>query len=690
MMAHVVDAIVAFARSHTLLAYGLAFLLAGAESFPVLGALVPGTAVIVAFGALVPTGALHFWFLVLSTTLGAIVGDGLPYWLGHHYKERAGTIWPFRKRPGLVAGGEAFFARHGGKAILIARFTPGVRAVVPLVAGITGLPSKRFYTMNVLSAVIWAPAHVVMGVVIGESLTVLSAVAGRLTALGFVVFVLLVLIVWFTPRIVRVLGRLGARLHGPVQAWASARNTWMRRQILSVLDPNQTETRSLAVLGAVLISSLWLLFGALQDVFAGDPLVQANAAVLHLFQALRVEWIDRLAVAVLELGSLPVTLAVAVAAMVWLAARRAWRAAIYDVAAVVGALIFAASLALVLRQPAVGSAVAQGIDRMPGAQVAASVALYLFLAVLVARELGGRWGFATITGAVALAMSIALARLYLGADQISTVVVGTAFGMAWTTVLSIAYFVRASSPVRSGGLLAVVGLVFLAAGGVSIGRAQQSDLHRYAVVPTMRTMTMVEWERAGWATLPVSRLDLVGSYSQPFNVQWAGSLKDLAGDLEAYGWRPPVGWTLRSTLEWLSPQANAGSLPVLPRLESGRPEKLVLIRPDNGMLHGERLVLRLWQSGVVLTTGPVQIHLWLGSVATEKIGQVAWLTTITQDAAVSSSELRKLSAALPTAQIQYRTTANTGPNWDGSVLTGRATEPGEHQDLGGRRDGPGG
>jgi len=82
MMAHVVDTIVAFARSHTLLAYGLAFLLAGAESFPVLGALVPGTAVIVAFGALVPTGALQFWFLVLSTTAGAIVGDGLPYWLG--------------------------------------------------------------------------------------------------------------------------------------------------------------------------------------------------------------------------------------------------------------------------------------------------------------------------------------------------------------------------------------------------------------------------------------------------------------------------------------------------------------------------------------------------------------------------------------------------------------------------------
>ena len=674
MMAHIVDAIVAFARSHTLLAYGLAFLLAAAESFPVLGALIPGTAVIVAFGALVPTGALHFWFLLLFTTLGAIVGDGLPYWLGHHYKERAGTTWPFRKRPGLIAAGEAFFARHGGKAILIARFTPGVRAVVPLVAGITGLSAKRFYIMNVLSAVVWAPAHVMMGVVIGESLTVLNAVAGRLAALVFVLLVLLVLIVWFTPRVVRGLGRLGSRLHGPVQVWASVRNTWMRRQVQSVLDPDQTETRSLAVLGAVLIGSLWLLFGALQDVFVGDPLVQANAAVLHLFQTLRVEWIDQVAVAVMQMGSLPVTVTVALAVMVWLVGRRAWRAAVYNIAAVVGALIFAASLAFVLRQPAVTNAAVQSIDRMPGAQVAASVTLYLFLAMLVFRELGGRRGLATITGAVTLAMSIALARLYLGADQLSTVVVGTAFGLAWTTMLSIAYFARVPRPVRSGGLLAVAALVFLVAGGVSIGRGQLSELRRYAVVPVMRTMTLADWQRAGWATLPVRRLDLLGSYGQPFNVQWAGGLNSLTTDLEAHGWRVPVSWTLRSTLEWLAPQANAASLPVLPRLESGRPEKLVLIQPDARMPHSERLVLRLWQAGVVLTTGSEQVPLWLGSISTEQIGQVAWLTTITYEAAVTGSELRKLSAALPGAQVQYRPTVDAEPNWDGAILLANTVE----------------
>ncbi|NNM57321.1 MAG: PA-phosphatase, partial [Acidocella sp.] len=72
-------AIIAFATAHSLLAYGLAFLLAGAEAFPVIGALVPGTAVIVGLGALVPGGALAMWPLIGATAAGAVTGDGFSY-----------------------------------------------------------------------------------------------------------------------------------------------------------------------------------------------------------------------------------------------------------------------------------------------------------------------------------------------------------------------------------------------------------------------------------------------------------------------------------------------------------------------------------------------------------------------------------------------------------------------------------
>src|SRR5262249_39220573 len=147
-MADFVSSLVSFATDHTTLAYLLALLLAACESLPVIGAVVPGTAAIVALSALVPDGVLALWPLTAATTLGAVAGDGLAYWLGQRYRGNAKGIWPLRRYPGLVDQGVAFFVRHGGKAILIARFTPGVRAVVPLAAGILSMPALWFYAVN--------------------------------------------------------------------------------------------------------------------------------------------------------------------------------------------------------------------------------------------------------------------------------------------------------------------------------------------------------------------------------------------------------------------------------------------------------------------------------------------------------------------------------------------------------------
>lgn len=73
-----VDWAVIFAQSHVLLAYGLAFVLAATEAFPVIGAAVPGPTVIVAFGTLILAGALFLWLFFGSVTLGAIFGMVLP------------------------------------------------------------------------------------------------------------------------------------------------------------------------------------------------------------------------------------------------------------------------------------------------------------------------------------------------------------------------------------------------------------------------------------------------------------------------------------------------------------------------------------------------------------------------------------------------------------------------------------
>ena len=77
------------------------------------GLVVPGAAVMVAAGALVALGALEFWSTLLAAVAGAIAGDGISYWLGHHYRDRLRSVWPFRSHAQWLSQGENFFRVYG-------------------------------------------------------------------------------------------------------------------------------------------------------------------------------------------------------------------------------------------------------------------------------------------------------------------------------------------------------------------------------------------------------------------------------------------------------------------------------------------------------------------------------------------------------------------------------------------------
>src|SRR6266567_9341731 len=153
-----VAAVTEFIAAHSSLAYGVVFLLAFLEAVPVIGSVIPGSVIIIGIAVLVPTGTVQMWPLMTAAILGAILGDGLPYWFGQRYREAILSRWPLDRYPGFVESSRAFIHRHGGKSISLARFTPGIRGFVPAVAGIVAMPASRFYFGNVLSAFAWAPA----------------------------------------------------------------------------------------------------------------------------------------------------------------------------------------------------------------------------------------------------------------------------------------------------------------------------------------------------------------------------------------------------------------------------------------------------------------------------------------------------------------------------------------------------
>jgi membrane protein DedA with SNARE-associated domain len=163
-VAHLIDPIIAFVSDHLTLAYLTLFLAALLEAIPIIGSVVPGTTIILALSALIPGGDLKLQWVLLAAILGAVLGDGSAFWIGHRRQREILTTWPFSNYPRLVAQSEAFFHRFGTLAIFLARFVAPIRAVVPITAGALDVPPARFYAVNVTAIVFWACAHVLPGV----------------------------------------------------------------------------------------------------------------------------------------------------------------------------------------------------------------------------------------------------------------------------------------------------------------------------------------------------------------------------------------------------------------------------------------------------------------------------------------------------------------------------------------------
>jgi membrane-associated protein len=158
------DPLIAFVSAHPWLAYLTLFLAALLEAIPVVGAVIPGSTIILALSALVPGGELQLAPVLAAAIAGALLGDGSAFWIGHRAQRKILGSWPLSNYPRLIAQSEALFHRWGALAVFFARFLPPIRAFVPITAGALDMPPLRFYAVNVPAILLWAAAHVLPGV----------------------------------------------------------------------------------------------------------------------------------------------------------------------------------------------------------------------------------------------------------------------------------------------------------------------------------------------------------------------------------------------------------------------------------------------------------------------------------------------------------------------------------------------
>ncbi|WP_027553429.1 DedA family protein [Bradyrhizobium sp. Cp5.3] len=163
-MTSILDPFISFVSAHAWLAYLTLFLAALLEAVPVVGSVVPGSTIILALSALVPGGELRLPWVLLAAAFGAVLGDGSAFWIGHRRQREILNTWPLTNYPRVVEESETFFHRFGTWAVFFARFVPPIRAFVPVTAGALGMAPARFYAVNIPAILVWAPAHVLPGV----------------------------------------------------------------------------------------------------------------------------------------------------------------------------------------------------------------------------------------------------------------------------------------------------------------------------------------------------------------------------------------------------------------------------------------------------------------------------------------------------------------------------------------------
>lgn len=165
------------------------FIVACAESLAIIGVIVPGVVILLGAGALIGSGVLDFWTMCAWAITGAILGDGLSYALGRHFQFITQRWRWFKVHPDQLQQGVNFFEKYGDISVALGRFFGPLRAIVPLVAGILNMPTKRFYLANIVSAIAWAPAYLAPGILLGKMTDtdhwgmVLLLIAGVFTAI---------------------------------------------------------------------------------------------------------------------------------------------------------------------------------------------------------------------------------------------------------------------------------------------------------------------------------------------------------------------------------------------------------------------------------------------------------------------------------------------------------------------------
>jgi undecaprenyl-diphosphatase len=419
--------------------YVLVSVLAFLETGAFVGLIFPGETAVILAGAIAGQGETSIVITIALVWFSAWAGDSVSFYIGHRLGRDFILRHGHRVRitPERFEQVEAYFGRHGGKTILIGRFLGLVRALAPFIAGSSGMRYRAFLPYSVLGTGLWAAAFSLLGYFLAENIGVAEDIASR----GIFIFGSVVVVGvggYLAYRYLRepqnradLVRRLEEHAAGRRLVAAGRRLKPQARFLWQRLTPGNLGLEFTSAM-AVLAVAVFIVVG--YGVMIGDDPgpTHGDETAFDVADDLRSDWLTDFNKAVSKLGSVPVTLAVAAVAALWLGVRRHWPEFVVLVAAVALAHIAVPILKEALDRPRPPGALVEADGSAWPSGHATYAVIYPWLALTLALRLRphGTRATAWIVLGVLLAAAIALSRVYLRVHYLSDVTSGAALGVS--------------------------------------------------------------------------------------------------------------------------------------------------------------------------------------------------------------------------------------------------------------------
>jgi membrane protein DedA with SNARE-associated domain/membrane-associated phospholipid phosphatase len=409
------------------------------------GVPLPGETILIAAGFLVQQGHLDVGDAIIFGILGAVIGDQIGYWVGREGGRRFVLRWGryVLITPERLEHAERFFARHGGKAVFLARFVAGLRVFGALVAGISRMHWRTFFFYNALGGAAWATAAVLAGYLVGGSIDLLGRWVGRasLLLLGLVVLCLAFYFSyrWVARHQTQILVYGDAVLSYPPFARLISRYERQLAWLLRRVAPGEYLGLHLTIGLLVAAGCVWLFGVVAEDLLNNDPLVRFDQTLVTILHERATPTLTAFFLVVTALGSLETIGLLGLVVGVIFGVRRQWLNLGTWLAALAGGLVLNELLKELFARPRPyfeHPLVLETSYSFPSGHATMSLIFYGMLAyfcVLALRTWRART--AVVFGASLLVLLIGFSRIYLGVHYLSDVVAGFASGGIWLSAL---------------------------------------------------------------------------------------------------------------------------------------------------------------------------------------------------------------------------------------------------------------